>query len=80
MLLSGKALTMLTITFIQWLTDVFLAYLNEWQKEVNSTPELTKTEMKKKCLSRETLEGLSITGNDLHDIVPIKNYDIQQRA
>jgi len=67
MLLSGKALTMLTITFIQWLTDVFLAYLNEWQKEVNSTPELTKTEMKK-CLSRETLEGLSITGNDLHEL------------
>ena len=32
------------------------------------------TEMKK-SLSRGTLEGLSITGNDLHDIVLIKFYE-----
>ena len=29
----------------------------------------------KKSLSRGTLEGLSITGNDLHDIVLIKFYE-----
>ena len=50
------------IFHIQWLSDVFLKYLEEWEQEVSSIPGLGKKEQRKMCLSLETLEGMRISG------------------
>ena len=47
---------------VQWLENEFLGYLDEWKASVASREGLTLTEEAKMCLSRETLEGLHITG------------------
>jgi hypothetical protein len=46
----------------QWLETDFLAYLAEWKREVDSNRDLSASERAKLLLSRETLEGLTITG------------------
>jgi len=46
---------------LQWLVDVFLKYLDEWEDEAASYEDLSKTEQRRMCLSRETLLGLQIT-------------------
>ena len=47
---------------VQWLENKFLGYLDEWKSSVASREGLTLMEEAKMCLSRETLEGLHITG------------------
>ena len=42
--------------------DEFLLYLRNWESEVNNSPGLTAKEKMKLLLSRETMEGLRITG------------------
>ena len=46
----------------QWLVDVFLPYLEEWEQEALSTPDLGRKEQRKRCLSLETLAGMRISG------------------
>ena len=48
--------------YMQWLHSDFMEYLDDWEREVNSLPGLKKGEKLKRCLSRETLLGLRITG------------------
>ena len=47
---------------VQWLEKESLRYLDEWKASVDSREGITPTEKAKMCLSRETLEGLHITG------------------
>jgi hypothetical protein len=47
---------------MQWLVDVFLQYLDDWEKEAAAHTELKRKEQRKLCLSKETLLGLKITG------------------
>ena len=42
--------------------DCFLGYLEEWQNSVDTRTTFTKGQKKMMCLSRETLDGLKITG------------------
>jgi len=53
----------INILCVQWLEDKFLGYLEEWEESVASRPGFTAKERAMMCLSRETLEGLRITGN-----------------
>ena len=46
----------------QWLEDEFLGYLDEWKKYVNSDKSLSSADKARMILSRETLEGITITG------------------
>ena len=47
---------------LQWLVDVFLKYLDEWEQEVVSIPGIEKKDQRRMCLSLETLEGMKISG------------------
>ena len=46
----------------QWLEDEFLGYLDERKKYVNSDKSLSSADKARMMLSRETLEGITITG------------------
>ena len=48
--------------FIQWLKHDFLSYLDEWEASSQAQDGLSQAEKNKLCISRETLEGLRITG------------------
>lgn len=47
---------------MQWLEEDFLSYLDEWERSVETRKELSASEKSKLTISRETLEGLRITG------------------
>ena len=47
---------------MQWLKDNFLKWLDEWKEEVESREDLDAYEKERRQLSRETLEGIHITG------------------
>lgn len=49
---------------LQWLIDVFLAYLDEWEASVKARKDhdFTKGEKCKMLLSKETLLGIKMTG------------------
>ena len=47
---------------MKWLKETFLKYLDEWEAEVRSI-EVEKREQSRMLLSKETREGLYITGN-----------------
>ena len=47
---------------MQWLSDAFLGYLDEWDQSVKQRKNFTAAEKQMMRLSRETLEGLRITG------------------
>ena len=47
---------------LQWLQKDFLGYLKEWRASVDARKDITDAERPTMCLSRETLEGLHITG------------------
>ena len=54
-------------TSFQWLENDFLQYLDDWedsnkQVQVTTNPEISNADLKKLCISEETLEGLRITG------------------
>ncbi len=42
--------------------DCFLGYLEEWQESVDGRADFNKTQKQMMTLTRETLEGLKITG------------------
>ena len=47
---------------MQWLSTTFLNYLDEWEKEAKSMPGMTTDHKNRLLLSRETHQGLKITG------------------
>jgi hypothetical protein len=53
---------------------VFLGYLDEWRKSVNERKGFTAAEKETMMLSRETREGLTMTGIIMHVKVYIHNY------
>lgn len=48
---------------MQWLSTTFLNTLDEWEKEVKGMPDMTNDHKNRLLLSRETCQGLKITGN-----------------
>ena len=48
--------------WLQWLCNDFIGYLAEWESEVASMAGLKQGERQKLTLSRETMDGLKITG------------------
>ncbi len=49
-------------TYLQWLENDFLGYLKEWEDNVSSRIGAEDTDKTTMLLSRETIEGLHITG------------------
>ena len=49
------------VKLLQWLKDDFLGYLAEWNKSVSGRAGFTAAQ-KQQMLSRETVEGLTMTG------------------
>ena len=47
---------------LQWLEKDFLKYLQDWEDEANACNPDNPSEVNKMMLSRETLEGIKITG------------------
>jgi hypothetical protein len=47
---------------MQWLEAEFLPYLDSWEKSVASRKEFSDSQQKMMLLSRETLEGIRISG------------------
>ena len=47
---------------MQWLSDDFLGYLNDWSESVKGRQGFTPAQKQMMELSRETLEGLRMTG------------------
>jgi hypothetical protein len=48
-----------------------LGYLDEWELEIRMMKKLSAAQKKKLCLSKETLEGLRITGRFMHAYLKI---------
>ena len=49
---------------MQWLERDFLGYLKEWEDCVNARTDVPDAQKPMMLLSRETMEGLHITGNN----------------
>ena len=47
---------------VQWLDEDFLKYLQDWEDSVNAIEDLEAGAKNKMLLSRESLEGIQITG------------------
>lgn len=55
--------TIATLTYeIQWLKEDFLKYLDEWEDSVEARTDIEDAVKTKMLLSRQTLDGLRITG------------------
>ena len=54
---------------LQWLKEDFLTYLDDWEKGVRSRPGYSAAEKSVMLLSRETLEGIRISGLNIHVFV-----------
>ena len=52
---------------LQWLESDFLGYLKEWETSVKGREGFTGAQKATMMLSRETLEGLHITGKNDND-------------
>ena len=50
------------IIHLQWLENDFLGYLAEWDEMVQLRENFTAAEKKKMTLSKDTLDGLRMTG------------------
>ena len=50
------------VAHMQWLQNVFLAFLQEWENEVSQTIQYSTGQRAKMLLSHETMSGLQITG------------------
>ena len=53
---------------MQWLRSDFLKYLEVWEASAKSNSGVELQEQNKMMLSRETLEGLRITGTYVHKL------------
>ena len=51
-----------TTLFLQWLEKGFLGYLSEWDEMVQGRENFTVAGKKKMTLSKDTLDGLRMTG------------------
>ena len=51
---------------MQWLKEVFLGYLKEWEASVRAREDLEPVEQKLLMLSPETLQGIRITGKFMY--------------
>ncbi len=60
--------------FLQWLETNFLGYLDEWETSVKSREGFTDAQKATMMLSRETLEGLRITGKNVIQYNYTPNY------
>ena len=49
-------------THTQWLKEDFLQYLEEWETSVKELTGYTAAQVQTMLLSRETIEGIKITG------------------
>ena len=49
-------------TLLQWLEKDFLGYLAEWDEMMQGREDFTAAEKKKMTLSKDTLDGLHMTG------------------
>ena len=47
---------------MQWLQKDFLGYLRNWEEAVYSRKEFSKDEQNRMMLSRDTLNGIRMTG------------------
>ena len=56
------------IYFFQWLESTFLGFFDDWEKETSNLEGLNKSEKSKFILSKQTLQGLRITGKLLLNI------------
>ena len=56
----------------QWLKDAFLGYLDSWEASVRERQRFSDAQKALMLLSRETLEGLRMTGK--HLVYFIQNY------
>lgn len=54
---------------IQWLTEVFLPYLDDWERSVADREGYSRSEKGMMLLSNETRVGLKITGLGIYRIV-----------
>nr|XP_054764639.1 uncharacterized protein LOC129271286 [Lytechinus pictus] len=45
----------------EWLTDVFMRYIKDWEQDIADVPNLSALERQRRCISKETREGLGIT-------------------
>ena len=52
----------IVIIILQWLINDFMDYLRQWEAEVESRKDLTKSERNKMILPKETIDGLKMTG------------------
>ena len=50
------------INKLQWLTDVFLPYLDEWEESVDGREGFSPSQKNMMMLSKETRDGLKLTG------------------
>ena len=57
--------------YMQWLEKDFLQYLADWKASVESRPGFTRGEKALMCLSKETIEGLHITGKIAYAIIAL---------
>ena len=60
------------VACMQWLKNVFLAYLQEWEDEVAQRTEYSAGQRAKMLLSQETMSGLRMTG--VHTLAPHIEY------
>lgn len=58
---SRKLMVREHVAYMQWLQNVFLAYLQEWEDEVAQTIEYSAGQRAKMLLSHETTSGLRMT-------------------
>lgn len=63
--LQCLTLRKINVYHMQWLKTDFLGYLKEWESSVNNRDGFTDAEKATMKLSRETLEGLHITGKSV---------------
>lgn len=66
----------LMICCSQWLLNVFLKYLDDWEESVAKREGFTTEEKKVMILSHETLLGLRITGKGNSVYIQVKNVYI----
>ena len=59
---SNKIHYMECINKLQWLTDVFLPYLDEWEESVDGRKGFSPSQKNMMMLSKETRDGLKLTG------------------
>lgn len=55
--------------------EKFLGYLDEWEAEVSARTGFTEDEKKKMTLSKETLEGLHMTGTVYLHVIHVVTYN-----